>query len=96
VIVTRSGGMVTVSDGKTIESVGPLPLVEVNSVIGGSDAFWGGLLVAHLDGRPWKEAVCFAHQIAALKLQIVGHVNRLINKELIYNQINGEKPCEKM
>jgi sugar/nucleoside kinase (ribokinase family) len=59
-------------------------------VIGGSDAFWGGLLVARLDGRPWKEAVCFAHQIAALKLQNVSHVDRLINKELIYNQINGK------
>jgi len=91
VIVTRSGGIVTVSDGKTIDRIGPLPLVEVDSVIGGSDAFWGGLLVARLDGRPWKEAVCFAHQIAAIKLQNVGHVDRLINKELIYNLINGKQ-----
>jgi len=87
VIITRSGGIVTISDGVTVEKVGPLPLVTVDSVIGGGDAFWGGLLVAHLDGRSWKEAVCFAHQIAALKLQNVGHVKKLINKDLIYNQI---------
>jgi len=87
VIITRSGGIVTISDGVTVEKVGPLPLVSVDSVIGGGDAFWGGLLVARLDGRSWKEAVCFAHQIAALKLQNVGHVKKLINKDLIYNQI---------
>lgn len=91
VIVTRSGGIVTISDGKSVDRVGPLPLVKVDSVIGGSDAFWGGLLVAYLDGRPWKEAVFFAHQIAALKFQNVGHVKRLINKDLIYNQINGKQ-----
>jgi fructokinase len=94
VIVTRSGGIVTISDGKTVERVGPLPLVKVDSVIGGSDAFWGGLLVAYLDGRPWNEAVCFAHRVAALKLQNVGHVERLINKEVLYNQVNGKEPCE--
>ena len=87
VIVTRSGGIVTISDGKSIDRVGPLPLVEVDSVIGGGDAFWAGLLVARLDGKTWKEAVIFAHQVAALKLQNVGHVDRLINKELLYNQV---------
>ena len=87
VIVTRSGGIVTISNGETVDRVGPLPLVEVDSAIGGSDAFWGGLLVAHLDGKTWKEAVCFAHQVAALKLQNVGHVDKLINKELLYNQV---------
>jgi sucrose-phosphate synthase len=87
VIITRSGGIVTISDGVSVERVGPLPLVSVDSVIGGSDAFWGGLLVAHLDGKSWKEAVCFAHRIAALKLQNVGHVRKLIDKALIYNQV---------
>jgi len=89
VIVTRSGGIVTISEGKKVDRIGPLPLVEVDSAIGGSDAFWGGLLVAHLDGKIWKEAVCFAHQVAALKLQNIGHVDNLINKELLYNQVQG-------
>ena len=87
VIVTRSGGIVTISTGGKIERVGPLPLVEVESVIGGSDAFWAGLLVANLDGKSWKEAVYFAHRVAGLKLRNVGHVEQLINKELLYNQV---------
>jgi sucrose-phosphate synthase len=87
VIVTRSGGMVTVSNGSQLEHVGPLPLVEVNSVIGGSDAFWGGLLVAHLDGKTWQQAVCFAHEIAARKLQHVGHVQELIDRQSVYRQV---------
>jgi sucrose-phosphate synthase len=87
VIVTRSGGIVTISDGVTVERVGPLPLVTVDSVIGGSDAFWGGLLVAHLDGKSWKDAVHIAHRVAALKLKNVGHVLKLINKVQIYNQV---------
>jgi hypothetical protein len=87
VIVTRSGGIVTISTEDKVERVGPLPLVAVDSVIGGSDAFWGGLLVAHLDEKTWKEAVCFAHKVAALKLQNVSHVEQLVDKELLYNQV---------
>jgi len=93
VIVTRSGGIVTISDGTKIERVGPRPLLSVDSVTGGGDAFWGGLLVAHLDGKSWKDAVCFAHQIAALKLENVGHVEKMIDKELIYNQLNDRSAC---
>jgi len=83
VVVTRSGGVVTVSDGNGLQRIGPLPLVEVNSVIGGSDAFWAGLLVSRLDGKSWVESVCFAHEIAALKLQNVGHIEHLIDREEI-------------
>jgi len=91
VIVTRSGGIVTISDGVSVERVGPLPLVTVDSVIGGGDAFWGALLVARLDGKSWKDAVHIAHRVAALKLQNVGHVQKLINKVQIYNQV-AENP----
>ncbi len=84
VIVTRSGGVVTVSDGKSVQCVGPLPLVEVDSVIGGGDAFWAGLLVAFLDGKTWPFSVCFAHEIAALKLRQVGHVEKVIDRKAIY------------
>ncbi len=86
VILTRSGGVVTVSDGKEIHCIGPLPLVKVTSAIGGSDAFWGGLLVARLDGKDWKDTICFAHHVAALKLQKVGHVKHLLDKDVLYNQ----------
>ena len=90
VIFTRSGGKVTVSNGNERQHIGPLPMVEVNSVIGGSDAFWGGLLVAHLDGKSWPEAVSFAHQIAAHKLANVGHVQENINRQEIYQNLKSE------
>jgi len=99
VIVTRSGGVVTVSDGKTAQCVGPLPLVEVASAIGGSDAFWGGLLVAHLDGKPWPFCICFAHEVAALKLGVIGHFEHMIDREAIYQRLeerfaqNGPPLC---
>lgn len=89
VIVTRSGGLVTVSDGTTVERVGPLPLVQVVSVTGGRDAFWAGLLVARLDGRSWPFCVRFAHEVAALKLREVGHVQRLIDRQAIYRQLEA-------
>ncbi len=87
VILTRSGGMVTVSHGGEVERVGPLSLVNVKSVIGGSDAFWGGLLVARMDGKPWPFCVRFAHEIAALKLLVVGHIERMIDREVIYERL---------
>jgi sucrose-phosphate synthase len=91
VIFTRSGGVVTVSDGARVEHVGPLPLVEVVSVIGGRDAFWGALLVARLDGKPWPFCVRFAHEVAALKLRTVGHVERMINRWAIYQRLEGKE-----
>ena len=87
VIFTRSGGLVTVSDGQGVTRVGPLPLVEVDNVTGGRDAFWAALLVAHLDGKPWPLCVRFAHEVAALKLGVVGHVERMIDREPIYRRL---------
>ena len=89
VIVTRSGGTVTVSDGKTVERVGPLPANEVDNVTGGRDAFWSALLVAHLDGKPWPICVRFAHEVAALKLRVIGHVERMIDPEAIYRRLEA-------
>ncbi|HEX8155976.1 MAG TPA: PfkB family carbohydrate kinase, partial [Solirubrobacteraceae bacterium] len=89
VIVTRSGGAVTVSDGTTVERIGPLPKSEVDNVTGGRDAFWSALLVAHLDGKPWPLCVRFAHEVAALKLRVVGHVERMIDREAIYGRLEG-------
>jgi fructokinase len=89
VIFTRSGGVVTVFDGEEVERIGPLPMVEVESVIGGSDAFWGGLLVARLDGKPWPLCVRFAHQVAALKLRVVGHIKHLVDREAIYHRLGA-------
>ena len=87
VVVTRSGGAVDVSDGTSVERVGPLPSVDVQSVTGARDAFWSALLVAHLDGKDWPTSVRFAHEVAALKLGVEGHVERMIDREAIYRRL---------
>ncbi len=89
VVFTRSGGVVTVSDGAQVERVGPLPMVEVENVTGGRAAFWAALLVAHLDGQPWPLCVRFAHEVAALKLRVVGHVERMIDRDAIYRRLGA-------
>jgi sugar/nucleoside kinase (ribokinase family) len=84
VILTRSGGVVTVSDGGNVERVGPLPKVKTLNVTGARDAFWSALLMAHLDSKDWPEAVHFAHEVASLKLRVEGHVERMIDRESLY------------
>jgi sugar/nucleoside kinase (ribokinase family) len=87
VVMTRSGGVVTVSNGTTVERVGPLPKADVQSVTGARDAFWSALLLAHLDGKDWPTSVRFAHEIAALKLGVEGHVERMIDRRAIYRRL---------
>jgi sucrose-phosphate synthase len=87
VVMTRSGGIVTISDGDSVEHVGPLPKVEIQSVTGARDAFWSALLVAHLDGKDWPTSVRFAHEVAALKLGAEGHVGRMIDRGAIYERL---------
>jgi sugar/nucleoside kinase (ribokinase family) len=89
VILTRSGGVVTVSDNGSVERVGPLPKVQVENVTGARDAFWSALLMVHLDGKSWPEAVRFAHEIASLKLRVEGHVERMIDRESIYKSLQS-------
>jgi sucrose-phosphate synthase len=84
VVFTSSGGLVTVSDGSSVEEVGPLARAEVKNVTGARDAFWSGLLVAHLDGHDWPACVRFAHEVARLKLGVEGHIERMIDRQEIY------------
>lgn len=84
VILTRSGGVVTVSDSGNVERVGPLPKVKILNVTGARDAFWSALLMAHLDGKDWPGVVHFAHEVASLKLRVEGHVERMIDRESLY------------
>ena len=86
VIFTRSGGVVTVSEGGEIERVGPLPKVRVENVTGARDAFWSALLVARLDGKEWADCIRFAHEVASIKLGIEGHVERMIDREAFYQK----------
>jgi sucrose-phosphate synthase len=89
VILTRSGGVVTVSEGGDVERIGPLPKVQIENVTGARDAFWSALLMAHLDGKDWPEAVRFAHEVASLKLRVEGHVERMIDRESIYRSLRS-------
>ncbi|HEY6582166.1 MAG TPA: PfkB family carbohydrate kinase [Rubrobacter sp.] len=89
VILTRSGGVVTVSDNGNVERIGPLPKVKIENVTGARDAFWSALLMAHLDGKDWPEAVRFAHEVASLKLRVEGHVGRMIDRESIYRSLKS-------
>jgi sucrose-phosphate synthase len=89
VILTRSGGVVTISEGGSVERVGPLPKVQIENVTGARDAFWSALLMAHLDGKNWSEAVRFAHEVASLKLRVEGHVERMIDRESIYRSLQS-------
>jgi sucrose-phosphate synthase len=86
VIFTRSGGPVTISDGKTVERI-TLDPIEVESVVGGSEAFWAGLLVAYLDEKPWPLSIRFAHLVAAQKMRQVGHIEKLIDRQALYQQL---------
>ncbi|MEJ7842447.1 MAG: PfkB family carbohydrate kinase [Rubrobacter sp.] len=87
VVITSSGGVVVVSDGSSVERVGPLPKVDIQSVTGARDAFWSALLVGHLDGKDWPTSVRFAHEVAALKLGVEGHVERMIDREALYRRL---------
>jgi fructokinase len=56
---------------------------------GGVVTFWSALLMAHLDGKDWSEAVHFAHEVASLKLRVEGHVERMIDRESIYRSLES-------
>ena len=84
VILTRSGGVVTASDNGNVERVRPLPKVKIENVTGARDAFWSALLMAHLDGKDWPEAIRSAHEVASLKLRVERHVERMIDRESLY------------
>ena len=47
------------------------------------------LLMAHLDGKEWPEAVRFAHEVASLKLRVEGHVERMIDRESLYASLES-------
>ena len=94
VVLTRSGGVVTISDNGSVERVGPLPKVQIENVTGARDAFWSALLMARLDGKNWSEAVRFAHEVASLKLRVEGHVERMIDRDALYQKIGAPTRLE--
>jgi sugar/nucleoside kinase (ribokinase family) len=47
------------------------------------------MLMAHLDGKDWPEAIRFAHEVASLKLGVEGHVERMIDREALYADLES-------
>ncbi|MGB3632456.1 MAG: PfkB family carbohydrate kinase, partial [Rubrobacteraceae bacterium] len=88
VLFTSSGGVVTISDGESVEEIGPLTRVEIKNVTGASDTFWAGLLTAHLEGQDWPTCVKFAHEVAKIKLVVEGHVDRMIPRSWVYDHLS--------
>jgi sugar/nucleoside kinase (ribokinase family) len=86
VIFTSGGGVVKVSDGSTVKQIGPLTRVEVKNVTGARNFFWAGLFIARLDGNGWPTCVQFAHEVGKLKLQVDGHIERMVDRRDIYGR----------
>lgn len=65
--------------------------VEVMDVTGAGDAFWGGLLVALLDGFPSEEAACVGQMVAEIKIGTVGPLPGLLDKAALYGEFKSKK-----
>ena len=65
----------------------PARPVEVVDATGAGDAFWGGFLVAVLDGRSLYEAVLFGREVAEIKLRTVGPIAGTLDREAIYREV---------
>ena len=65
--------------------------VEVVDVTGAGDSFWAGLLIATLDGFAMPEAIRVAQAVAAIKLQQVGPLSHVVDREALYAQIGLQK-----
>lgn len=87
VVFTCSGGPVAISEDGKVQHVTRLPEVQVVDRTGAGDAFWAGLMAAHLDGKPWPLCVRFGHEVARYALRTVGHPHGLISKEEIYRRL---------
>ena len=86
------------AQGISIYEEGQLLRVQSRDVLvadatGAGDAFWAGLLMATLDGRPLYEAVLCGREMAEMKVGTVGPMAGTIDKEAIYRKIAaaGEK-----
>lgn len=91
VVLTRAGKSVVVSDGTTRERVELRSVETIEQVTGASDAFWAGVLMARLDDKPWSFAVRVGHEVAAEKLHTIGHVDGMIDRQLLYDRLDGSR-----
>ncbi|NIA24287.1 MAG: carbohydrate kinase [Gammaproteobacteria bacterium] len=86
VVLTMGADGVIASDGRRKFYVPARP-VKVRDVTGAGDSFWGGFLVATLDGHDLERSVRFAGEVAARKLAAVGPLPGVIDRREIYASI---------
>lgn len=89
VILTGAGNPVLVSDGNTHERVKLHSVDGIEQVTGASDAFWAGVLMARLDDKSWSFAVGVGHEVAAQKLQTIGHIETMIDRHQLYQHLEN-------
>lgn len=90
VVLTMGPEGVLVSEGGHIQHIPALP-VSIADATGAGDAFWGGFLVALLDGLPLPDCARFAQHVAARKLATVGPLTERIDRHALYAELRGEK-----
>ncbi len=90
VVLTMGPEGVLVSEGGHIQHIPALP-VPIADATGAGDAFWGGFLVALLDGFPLSDCARFAQHVAARKLATVGPLTERIDRHALYAALRGEK-----
>ncbi len=67
--------------------------IEVADVTGAGDAFWGGLLVAMIDGYGPDEAACLGQIVAEAKIGTVGPMSEMPDRTRLYQRLEEIK-CE--
>jgi len=65
--------------------------VEVVDVTGAGDSFWAGMLLATLDGYSVSNAVRVGQAVAAIKIQQVGPLSQMIDRNTLYTQLGLER-----
>ena len=86
VVLTMGQDGTLASDGRRKFHVPARP-VRVKDVTGAGDSFWGGFLVAILDGHELERSVRFACEVAARKLATIGPLPGTIDRRDIYAAI---------
>jgi fructokinase len=65
--------------------------IAVADVTGAGDAFWGGLLVALIDGRSPDEAACLGQMVAEAKIGTVGPMSKMPDRARLYQKLETFK-----
>ncbi len=88
VVLTMGREGVLLSDGEQIVQL-PVREVPVADVTGAGDAFWGGFLVAWLDGNPPERCLRFARLVAERKLAGTGPLSESLSRAELYRHLDA-------